>query len=125
MSLENNPAPVTVSGRSDASRLPWLIRHLSIMTLVEGSSLIALVLIAVPLKHLAGLPLAVEVIGPIHGTLFLWMVATLLSTMAVGQIAPGRGGLVFLAALIPFGGLWSHRLIDRDIARHPVGTPAD
>lgn len=123
MPHEHKTASDTAPHHVATRRAPRLIRHLSIMTLIEGSSLIALVLIAVPLKHLAGLPIAVEVVGPIHGTLFLWMVATLLSTMATGQISPGKGGLVFLAALIPFGGLWSHRLIDRDIARHRTGAP--
>lgn len=124
MPLEEKTPPIPAIHPVPPRRAPWLIRHLSIMTLVEGSSLIALVLIAVPLKHLAGLPIAVEVVGPIHGTLFLWMVATLFSTVVTGQISPGKGGLVFLAALIPFGGLWSHRLIDRDIARHQTGAPA-
>lgn len=124
MPLEDKIAPIPAIHPAPQRRAPWLIRHLSIMTLIEGSSLIALVLMAVPLKHLAGLPIAVEVVGPIHGTLFLWMVATLLSTVTTGQISPGKGGLVFLAALIPFGGLWSHRLIDRDIARHCAGVTA-
>lgn len=118
MSLEQNPLPVVASGRVQGRRSPRLLRHLSRMALVEGSSLIALILIAVPLKHLAGLPLAVEIVGPIHGLLFLWMLGTLLSTIVAGQMTPARGGLVFLAALIPFGGLWSHRMIDREIARH-------
>ena len=124
MPLEEKIPPNPATHSDAQHRAPWLIRHLSMMTLIEGSSLIALVLIAVPLKHLAGLPIAVEVVGPIHGTLFLWTVATLLSTMVMRQVPPGKGGLIFLAALIPFGGLWSHRLIDRHIARHRAWVPA-
>lgn len=125
MTLENQAAVVTTIRPDAPRRPPGLLRHLHIMTLIEGSSLIALILIAVPLKHLAGLPLAVEIVGPIHGGLFLWMVATLLATLIAGQVPPGKGGLIFLAALIPFGGLWSHRLIDRHIAGRRVGAAVD
>ncbi|MEW6764692.1 MAG: DUF3817 domain-containing protein [Pseudomonadota bacterium] len=100
---------------------PWPLRHLSIMTLIEGASLIALVLIAVPLKHLAGLPIGVKIIGPIHGALFLWTMGVLALVVLRAQLPILKGLGVFLAALIPFGGLWSHRMIDRQIAAH-TGT---
>lgn len=95
---------------------PWTLRHLSLMTLVEGSSLIALVLIAVPLKHLADLPIAVSIVGPIHGALFLWAMGVLALAVLRGQLPIRKGLGVFVAALIPFGGLWSHKMIDRQIA---------
>ncbi|MGC8703412.1 MAG: DUF3817 domain-containing protein [Thiomonas sp.] len=40
------------------------LNHLSVMALIEGSSLIALVLLALPLKYLAGWPVGVKIIGP-------------------------------------------------------------
>ena len=40
------------------------LHHLSVMALVEGSSLIALVLLAVPLKYAADWPTGVKIIGP-------------------------------------------------------------
>lgn len=97
---------------------PWSLRHLSLMTLVEGSSLIALVLIAVPLKRLADLPIAVSIVGPIHGALFLWTMGILGLVLLRRQLPPLKGLGVFVAALIPFGGLWSHRVVDRKIAAY-------
>jgi len=37
-------------------------------------------------------------------------------------LAAAKGAVVFFAALIPFGGLWSHRLLDREIARQGQGV---
>ena len=95
---------------------PWSLRHLSLMALVEASSLIALVLIAVPLKHLAGLPIAVKVVGPIHGLLFLWTIGVLAVVVSRSHLPALKGLGFFIATLVPFGGLWSHRMIDSQIA---------
>lgn len=97
---------------------PWPLRHLSVLTLIEGASLIALVLIAVPVKYLAGMPIGVKIVGPIHGALFLWTMGILGLAVLRGHLPAGKGAAVFLAALIPFGGLWSHRMIDQQIASH-------
>lgn len=103
--------------------VPWSLRHLSLMALVEASSLVALVLIAVPLKHLAGLPIAVKIVGPIHGALFVWTIGVLAVVLARGHLPPLKGLGFFLATLIPFGGLWSHRMIDKQIADHSEPAP--
>ena len=95
---------------------PGILKHLSFLTLLEGGSLIALVLIAVPVKYQLGEPLGVQLIGPIHGAFFVWTVGTLLVAAFARALPWRKAGLVFLAALIPFGGLWSHRLIDRERA---------
>jgi integral membrane protein len=50
---------------------PGGLRQLRIAALCEGISLAVLVFVAMPLKHLAGLPLAVRVVGLAHGLLFL------------------------------------------------------
>lgn len=92
---------------------PWLIRHLRLIVLIEGASLIALLFIAVPLKRLAGIPEAVSVIGPIHGGLFLWTLGVIVLVAIRGHLSPLKSFGVALATLVPFGGLWSHRLIDR------------
>ena len=51
------------------------LRPLRVASFVEGATLIALVLVAVPLKRLAGMPEAVSLVGPIHGAAFLAYVA--------------------------------------------------
>lgn len=89
------------------------LRHLRLMTLLEGGSLIALVAIAMPLKYLAGLPEAVSAVGPIHGIFFLWTMAVLAITLYRQLLPIHHGAVVAVAALIPFGGLVSHRLVRR------------
>lgn len=93
-----------------------MLKHLSLMTLLEGASLIALVLIAVPLKHMADMPMAVSVIGPLHGAFYLWTMAVLGIVLFRRHLRVRDGSIVALAALIPFGGLLSHRLIRRRLA---------
>ena len=47
------------------------LARLRLIGLLEGSSFLALLLIAMPLKYLAGQPLAVRAVGMAHGVLFL------------------------------------------------------
>jgi integral membrane protein len=88
------------------------------MALVEASSLIALFLIAMPLKYMADMPIAVKIVGPIHGALFVWTLGMLIFVLSRRELAPSKGLLFFFAMLIPFAGIWSHRMIDRRIAEY-------
>jgi len=85
------------------ARTPPSTRRLQFAALLEGSTLLVLVGTAVPLKYLAAWPLAVSVIGPIHGMaflLYLWV----LSAVASGDGWQARDiGIALLAALTPFG----------------------
>ena len=77
--------------------------------LVEGVSFLVLLFVAMPLKYFAGLPQAVKVVGWTHGLLFIVLCAALLYTTVVARWPLARAGLVFVAALLPFGPI----LIDR------------
>ncbi|WP_311767733.1 DUF3817 domain-containing protein [Burkholderia sp. Bp9142] len=53
--------------------------NLRIMAAIEATTPFVLVVISVPLKHLGGMPTAVQWMGPVHGIAFvfyLWMVVT-------------------------------------------------
>lgn len=82
---------------------PSFLRSLIVMGLVEGTSTLALFFVAMPLKYLAGMPLAVTIVGSIHGFLFLVYVAMLL--LASKRVPLSRSltlwGLV--GAVIPLG----------------------
>ncbi len=95
------------------SRPAPALKHLGLMTLLEGGSLIALVIFAMPLKYMADMPEAVSAVGPAHGLLYLWMMAVLAITLYRGLLPLHHGAVVAIAALIPFGGLVSHRLVQR------------
>lgn len=97
---------------------PWPLRHLSLMALVEAASLVALVLIAMPLKYMADLPIAVKIVGPIHGLLFLWTLGFLLFVLLRGQLPILKSLVFFIAMFIPFAGLLTHRMVDQRIAEY-------
>jgi len=93
------------------------LRHLGLMTLLEGGSLIALVAIAMPLKYMAGLPEAVSAVGPVHGIFYLWTMGVLGLVLYRRLLPLHHGAVVAIAALIPFGGLFSHHLVRRRLDR--------
>ncbi len=80
-----------------------LAHVLRLTTLAEGVSFLLLLGIAMPLKYAAGLPLAVVIVGWLHGVLFMGLCLLLAVLVLRGGWSLGRAALVFLAALIPFG----------------------
>lgn len=92
------------------------LRRLALASLAEAATLVALLLVAVPLKHHAGRPGAVAILGPVHGLAFLaycWVAA---ETVAGGGWTRREAGRLFLAALVPFGGLTNGPLLRRKAA---------
>ena len=47
------------------------LRRMRAVSLLEGTTLLLLLGVAVPLKHLAGMPVATSIMGPIHGIAFV------------------------------------------------------
>jgi integral membrane protein len=79
------------------------LRDLRFAALCEGISLAVLVFVAMPLKHVAGLPLAVRIVGAAHGLLFLVFVSAL-SRAVLEQRWPARRWLAALGwAVLPLG----------------------
>lgn len=72
---------------------------------MEGSTLVLLVFVAMPLKHLAGWPAVVTVLGPVHGLAFLFYVLTAIETVVAGGWTRGEIARLALTAFIPFGGI--------------------
>lgn len=71
--------------------------------LFEGTSLLLLIGVAMPLKYYAGMPEAVKIIGPIHGVLFLSFIVLLFSHTAKGELNILKTLMGFFASFIPFG----------------------
>lgn len=71
--------------------------------LFEGSSLLLLLFVAMPLKYYAGMAEAVRIIGPIHGILFLAFVVLLFSHGAKRELTFLKTIAGFIASFIPFG----------------------
>lgn len=80
------------------------IGRLRLVALLEGISLIVLVGVGVPLKYALGNPIGSEVIGPIHGVLFiLYVILTFNVASEYGWKFFRTTWKVLIASFIPFG----------------------
>lgn len=90
-----------------------MIRTIRLSALTEGISYLVLVFIAMPLKYGLDEPLAVRVVGLLHGLLFI-LVTLLLIYARWKHILPTRLAVqVFIASLIPFGAFWADLKLKR------------
>ncbi|MBF9219938.1 DUF3817 domain-containing protein [Hymenobacter ruricola] len=90
------------------------VKQLRLVGLLEGISLLVLLGVAVPMKHLYGDPALVRALGPVHGLLFLLFV---IKTLSVGVEQRWKFSettwKVLLACFVPFGTFY----IDQRILR--------
>lgn len=77
--------------------------------MADGISYLVLVGIAMPLKYWAGMPLAVRIVGSLHGLLFVLLCGALLWVLVAARWPFLRAAGVFVAAFIPFLPLWLDR----------------
>ncbi|KFG68813.1 DUF3817 domain-containing protein [Microvirga sp. BSC39] len=89
------------------------LRRMRAVSLLEGVTLLLLVCVAVPLKHLAGFPIATSIMGPIHGMAFVLYVWMLVQTVSMGGWTKGQAAGMALAAFIPFGAFVNERVLAR------------
>lgn len=106
MARERSPYPLGMT----LSDFP-LVRAFTLCAAAEGVTFVLLLLVAVPLKHLAGLPEMVRLLGPVHGLAFLSYIYCLLRLYQI-QLLSGTGlAQGVLAAFLP-GGSWAfHRRV--------------
>jgi integral membrane protein len=79
------------------------IGRLRAVGLLEGTSFLVLLFIAMPLKYFAGMPLAVKLVGWAHGVLFVLYLLALGHAASSRQWPLLRVGAGFIASLVPFG----------------------
>ncbi len=89
------------------------------LSLAEGISFLLLLGIAMPLKYWAGLPLAVSIVGALHGALFVALCGGLLWTTLAARWPWSRAALVFVAALVPAAPFW----LDRHLRQWQADAP--
>jgi integral membrane protein len=104
------------------ARLPWCLRTRSMTrqqavnafrwtALAEAVSYLILLGIAMPLKYLWQMPLAVKITGSIHGGLFVLFCATLWLAMQKAAWPLSRAALLFVASLLPLVPFWLDRRV--------------
>ena len=97
--------------RRKASPLSLSIDRVRLASLLDGVSYVILLGIAMPLKYMADMPMAVRIVGSAHG--FLWIALCLFLLLALLQrkLPFGWCTAVFVCALIPFAPFWlDHKL---------------
>ena len=79
------------------------VHQLRIVGLIEGASFLLLLGVAMPLKYLAGMPLAVRLLGMAHG--LLWLLYLLAGANAARHLrwSLSRMLLVLAASVLPGG----------------------
>ncbi|MEE9309700.1 MAG: DUF3817 domain-containing protein [Cocleimonas sp.] len=82
--------------KPDFTLLRWI-------ALFEGTSLLLLLFVAMPLKYYMGMPEAVKIIGMGHGILFLSFIVILLSHTAKRELGLAKTIAGCFASFIPFG----------------------
>lgn len=93
-----------------------MVKAFRIIAYLEGSSFLILLLIAMPLKYIWSMPLAVRIVGSAHGGLFV-------AYCIVGAIVWKQlnwdvktAALAFISAFLPAGPF----IFDRRILNHDV-----
>jgi integral membrane protein len=95
------------------------LRRLRTLGTVEGVSTLILFGIAMPLKYLADMPMAVRIAGSIHGGLFVALVLMFIFGIKRIPIPPRLAGAGIVAAVFPFGPF----IIDRRLGK--IGRRSD
>lgn len=89
-----------------------------IIGMLEGSSLLFLIFIAVPMKYYFDNPAGSLIVGPIHGVLFLLFVYyTIVVSIEQKWKFTTTTWKVLLASFIPFGTFYIDRTVLRKIAQ--------
>jgi integral membrane protein len=97
-----------------------LIRRLRRASFVEASTLLTLLLVAVPLKHALGYAVATRIMGPVHGAAFVFYAWCVIATVSGGDWTPRELTRLIVGAFIPFGGFANAGLLRRKEAAAQV-----
>jgi len=89
------------------------LKTIRLVSYVEGISLLLLFLVAMPLKYYFGLPLAVRVVGSLHGLLFVILMGVLFYSRLKRTLEWKAALSVFALSFVPFGFIEAERMMKR------------
>lgn len=87
------------------------IRRMRLASLLEATTLVILIFVAVPLKHLFGLSVATAVMGPIHGLAFIFYIWVIFQMVSTGDWPKLTIARMIVCAFIPLAGFVNERLL--------------
>ena len=91
------------------------LNRLRIASILDGISYLILLGIAMPLKYIAEMPMAVRIVGMTHGLLFIALCFCLLAVLLDKKLTFKWCVIVFACALIPFAPFF----LDRKLREKP------
>ena len=92
--------------------------QLRIIGFLEGVSFLVLLLIAMPLKYIWAMPMAVKVVGMAHGVLFILYIIYALVVSVQQKWSFWTLTLVVLASFVPLGTFFAEsRIFSKSAAR--------
>lgn len=96
------------------------LQKFRIINKVEGYSFLVLLFLAMPLKYMAGIPMATKVVGMIHGMLFIAFLYQLYLASQEVPFSKKESLLFFLASIIPFGSFYTEKICSKKNYLHPL-----
>jgi integral membrane protein len=93
-----------------------LLQSFRIIALLEGVSYVLLLGVAMPLKYWADMPLAVRVVGSLHGALFVAYAVAAALLFFRGQWTFARASAAMGVSLLPFATFLFDRSIREELA---------
>jgi integral membrane protein len=82
------------------------LKKFRLINKIEGFSYLFLLFVAMPLKYMAGFPIATKIAGMIHGVLFIGFVYQLITATDEVPFSKKEAFIFFVASLIPFGSFY-------------------
>ncbi|MBV9561475.1 MAG: DUF3817 domain-containing protein [Bradyrhizobium sp.] len=92
-------------------------RAVRLLAIAEALTLLTLIFIAVPLKHIGGIRQATTVLGPVHGLTFLAFCWAAVRAWSEGAIERRDVVRLVIGACLPFGGFVNERWLRRRLGQ--------
>ena len=92
------------------------LSRLRVIGNIEGISYLLLLGVAMPLKYLGNMPMAVKIAGSIHGFLFVSFIVALANVWKTEKWSVTKLAFAFIMSLVPFGTFYLDKQIRQEEA---------
>jgi len=80
-----------------------MLKFFKVVALLEGTSLLILLLFAMPMKYIFQIPIFVQMIGMAHGVLFIAYIIMAVMLKIECNWTFKKFGIISVASVVPFG----------------------
>jgi len=85
------------------------LKKFRLINKIEGYSFLLLLFVAMPLKYMAGFPIATKIAGMIHGVLFIGFIYQLIVATEEVPFSKKEAFVFFVASVLPFGSFYTEK----------------